>query len=59
MLVLATIDTIDTVAAVAGKAESSARVISAEAATYADAVEALSTMVPEGWLILSYRVPDR
>lgn len=56
MLVLATIDT---VAAVAGKAESSARVISAEAATYDDAVEALSRMVPEGWLILNYRVPER
>lgn len=56
MLVLATIDT---VAAVAGEAESSARVISVEAATYDEAVAALTGQVQEGWRIVHYRVPDR
>ncbi|GAB3176015.1 hypothetical protein GCM10027059_50230 [Myceligenerans halotolerans] len=50
---------IDTREGIAGREPSQAQEITTDADTYEEGKTALATEVPDGWQILSYRVPGR
>lgn len=50
---------IDTHAAVAGTAPSQSRLLQVDAATYEQGRDQLAAMIPDGFRLLWYRVPDR